>query len=85
MSFFWSYCTTKRGRVEGSGFGVSPRGGSPLDYVRKRFSGGAGSEGSTGVVRRIIIWKRRGVLKYAVFTKDGKPVNLLNLQNLLNL
>ena len=29
--------------------------------------------------------KRRGVLKYAVFTKDGKPVNLLNLQNLFNL
>ena len=28
---------------------------------------------------------RRGVLKYAVFTKDGKPVNLLNLQNLFNL
>ena len=29
--------------------------------------------------------KRRGVLKYTVFTKDGKPVNLLNLQNLFNL
>ena len=28
---------------------------------------------------------RRGVLKYAVFTKDGKSVNLLNLQNLFNL
>ena len=39
--------------------------------------------GSTGVVRRIIIGKRRGVLEYTVFTKDEKPVNLLNLQNLL--
>ena len=28
---------------------------------------------------------RRGVLKYAVFTKDGESVNLLNLQNLFNL
>ena len=44
--------------------------------------------GSTGVVRRIIIGKRRGVLEYTVFTKDEKdekPVNLLNLQNLFNL
>ena len=40
--------------------------------------------GSTGVVRRIIIGKRR-VLEYTVFTKDEKPVNLLNLQNLSNL
>ncbi len=40
--------------------------------------------GSTGVVRRIIIGKRRGVLEYTVFTKDEKPVNLLNLQNLFN-
>ena len=38
-----------------------------------------------GVVRRIKNQKRRGVLKYAVITKDGKPVNLFNLQNLLNL
>ncbi len=44
-----------------------------------------GSVGSTGVVRRIIIWKRRGVLEYMVFTKDEIPVNLLNLQNLFNL
>ena len=35
------------------------------------------------VVRRIIIGKRRGVSEYMVFTKDEKPVNLLNLQNLL--
>ena len=38
-----------------------------------------------GVVRRIKNQKRRRVLKYAVITKDGKPVNLFNLQNLLNL
>ena len=47
-------------------------------------SGSKGSKGSKGVVRRIIIWKRRGVLNM-VFTKDGNPVNLLNLQNPLNL
>ena len=41
--------------------------------------------GFRGVVRRIKTGKRRGVLKYTVFTKDGKPVNLLNLQNLFNL
>ena len=33
--------------------------------------------------RRIKTGKRRGVLKYTVFTKDEKPVNLLHLQNLL--
>ena len=46
-----------------------------------------GSKGSKGsrVVRCIIIWKRRGVLKYMIFAKDEKPVNLLNLQNPLNL
>ena len=42
-------------------------------------------QGSKGVVRCIIIWKRRGVLKYMIFAKDEKPVNLLNLQNPLNL
>lgn len=41
--------------------------------------------GFEGVVRRIIIWKRRGVLEYTLFAKDEKPVNLLNLQNPLNL
>ena len=41
--------------------------------------------GSTGVVRRIIIGKHRGVLEYTVFTKDEKPVNLLNLQSPFNL
>ena len=35
--------------------------------------------------RRIIIWKRREALKYTLFAKDEKPVNLLNLQNPLNL
>ena len=44
-----------------------------------------GSRGSKGVVRRIIIWKRREVLEYMIFAKDEKPVNLLNLQNPLNL
>ena len=38
------------------------------------------SEGAAHQMR-----KRRGVLKYTVFTKDEKPVNLLNLQNLFNL
>ncbi len=42
-------------------------------------------QGSEGVVRRIKTGKRRGVLKYTVFTKDEKPLNLLNLQNLFNL
>lgn len=37
--------------------------------------------GSVGVVRRIVIGKRREVLKYTLFAKDEKPVNLLNLQN----
>ena len=46
---------------------------------------GSGFRGFRGVVRRIKTGKRRGVLKYTVFTKDGKPVNLLNLQNLFNL
>ena len=46
------------------------------------FSGFNGFKGE-GAARNIR--KRRGVLKYAVFTKDGKPVNLLNLQNLFNL
>ena len=41
--------------------------------------GSVGSTGSTGAVRRIKIKKRRGVLEYMVFTKDEKPVNLLNL------
>ena len=34
--------------------------------------------GSVGMVRCIIIWKRREALKYTLFAKDEKPVNLLN-------
>lgn len=49
------------------------------------FKGSKGSRGSKGVVRRIIIWKRRRVLEYMIFAKDKKPVNLWNLQNPLNL
>ena len=41
--------------------------------------------GSMGVVRRIIIWKRRESLKYTLFAKDEKPVNLLSLQSPLTL
>lgn len=41
--------------------------------------------GSMGVVRCIIIWKRREALKYTLFAKDEQPVNLLNLQNPLTL
>ena len=49
-----------------------------------RVQGSRGSKGSKGVVRRIIIWKRREVLEYMIFAKDEKPVNLLNLLNLQN-
>ena len=59
--------------VQGSGFRVQGSG--------FRVQG----SGVRGVVRRIKTGKRRGVLKYTVFTKDEKPVNLLNLQNLFNL
>ena len=41
--------------------------------------------GSVGLVRRIIIGKRREVLKYTLFAKNEEPVNLLNLQNPLTL
>lgn len=37
-----------------------------------------GSMGSVGLVRRIIIWKCREVLKYTLFAKDEEPVNLQN-------
>ena len=49
-----------------------------------RVQGSSGSKGSKGVVRRIIIRKRRGVLEYMIFAKNKKPVNLWNLQNPLN-
>uniref|UniRef100_UPI004025CADE hypothetical protein n=1 Tax=Dialister sp. TaxID=1955814 RepID=UPI004025CADE len=61
---------------------VRPWGVPALDCRRKR---GSGFYRFRGVVRRIKTGKRRGVLKYMVFTKDEKPVNLLNLQNLFNL
>ena len=38
--------------------------------------------GSVGMVRCIIIGKRREALKYTLFAKDEKPVNLLNPLNL---
>ncbi len=41
-----------------------------------------GFKGSKGVVRRIIIRKRRGVLEYMIFAKDKKAVNLQNPLNL---
>ena len=67
------------------GFRVNPWGVLPFDYVRKRFGGfnrfrGFNRDGAAHKKQ-----KRRGVLKYALFTKYGKPVNLLNLQNLFNL
>jgi len=43
----------------------------PFDYVRKRFSGGAGSEGRAVVVRRIKTGKRRGVLNIWYSQKMG--------------
>ena len=57
----------------------------PIDCRRKGGAGSEGLEGSEGAVRRIKIGKRREVSKYTLFTKDEKPVNLLNLQNPLNL
>ena len=63
----------------------SPLGMLPFDCVRKRFSGFCRFYGFIGEGAAHKNQKRRGVLKYAVFTKDGKPVNLLNLQNLFNL
>ena len=67
------------GEVQGSGLARGT--GRPLIADER----GAGSMGSMGVVRRIIIWKRRESLKYTLFAKDEKPVNLLNLQSPLTL
>ena len=47
-------------RVQGSG--LAPWACCPLIPFERGSAGSTGSEGSTGVVRRIIIWKRRGVL-----------------------
>ena len=48
--------------------GVARRAGRPLITCERGSAGSTGSEGSTVVVRRIKIWKRRGVLKLAVFS-----------------
>ena len=48
--------------------GVARRVGRPLITCERGSAGSTGSEGSTVVVRRIKIWKRRGVLKLAVFS-----------------
>ena len=74
-----------REKIQWLGIRASPWGIPPFDYVQKRFSGFCGFYGFKGVSAAHKNQKRRGVLKYAVFTKDGKPVNLLNLQNLFPL
>jgi len=53
-----------------------------LDYVRKRFSGfnRFGGFNGGGAAHKNIEAPRR--FEYMVFTKDGNPVNLLNLFNL---
>ena len=48
----------------------------------KGFKDFKGFKGSKGVVRRIIIRKRRGVLEYMIFAKDKKAVSLQNPLNL---
>ena len=48
--------------------GVARRAGRPLITCERGSAGSTGSEGSTVVVWRIKIWKRRGVLKLAVFS-----------------
>ena len=52
----------------GSGFKVSSRAWFPLITCEKGSAGSTGLEGSTVVVRRIKIWKRRGGLKLEVFS-----------------
>ena len=66
-------------------FRVSPWACRPMIAYKRGGAGSIGAKGSTGAVRRIKTGKRREVLKYKVFAKDGNPVNLLNLQNLFNL
>ena len=53
-------------RVQGSG--LAPRAWFPLITCERGSAGSTGLEGSTVVVRRIKIWKRRGGLKLAVFS-----------------
>ena len=68
-----------------SGGGIACGTYRPLIAGERGSAGSIGSEGMAGKVQRIKIWKRRGVLGYTVCTKDEKPVNFLNLQNLFNL
>ena len=72
-------------RVRGSGFRVSPRGVVPLDCLRKR---GSGFYGFYGFYRFYVFngdgaaHKNRKAprsFEDMVFTKNEKPVNLLNL------
>ena len=72
---YYSIDEGEEGRVwyKGSGFGVqgsglAPRAWFPLITCEKGSAGSTGLEGSTVVVRRIKIWKRRGGLKLAVFS-----------------
>ena len=58
---------------KGSGFRVqgselAPRAWFPLITCERGLAGSTGLEGSTVVVRRIKIWKRRGGLNLAVFS-----------------
>ena len=53
--------------------------GSLFDCVRKRGSGFYGFKRFKGGGAAHKNQKRREALKYAVFTKGGRPVNLLNL------
>ena len=59
----FSMCNTciviLQNRVQGSG--LAHRACRPLIACERGSAGSAGSEGSVGVVRRIIIGKRRGV------------------------
>ena len=48
--------------------GLATGAGRPLITCERGSAGSTGLEGSTVVVRRIKIWKRRGVLKLAVFS-----------------
>ena len=68
-----------------TGFRVSPSGLCSFDFVRKRFSGFCGFYGFNGEGAAQKNNEAPRSLKYASSPKDGKPVNLSNLQNLFNL
>ena len=59
---------TMRFYVGVQGSGLAPRAWFPLITCEKGSAGSTGLEGSTVVVRRLKIWKRRGGLKLAVFS-----------------